>query len=53
MLLEKPYFIGSMARFAGFLYGYWLREERKISADIIRFVRKEQISRLFYCNGRH
>lgn len=46
VFLEKPYFTGNLARLAGFLYGYWLREERKIPPEAIRFVRREQIRRL-------
>jgi len=46
VFLEKPYFTGSLTRLVGFLYGYWLREERKISPEAIRFVRREQIRRL-------
>ncbi len=44
--LEKPYFIGSLARLVGFLYGYWRHEERKLPDGVIRFVREEQIKRL-------
>lgn len=47
--LEKPYFTASLARLAGFVYGYWLREERKIPPEAIRFVRREQIRRLVSC----
>jgi biofilm PGA synthesis N-glycosyltransferase PgaC len=46
LFVEKPRFIAAIARLAGFLYGYWLREERTIPADAIRFVRREQIRRL-------
>jgi len=46
-VLEKPYFIGSIARLFGFLYGYCLREERRFPPEAIRFVRKEQMRRLF------
>jgi glycosyltransferase involved in cell wall biosynthesis len=45
--LEKPYLIGSLARLAGFLYGYWLREERDVPSEAAHFIRKEQIRRLF------
>ena len=45
--LEKPYFIGTLARLAGFMYGYWLSEKREIPPEVVRFVRKEQIRRLF------
>ena len=47
--LEKPYFTASLTRLAGFVYGYWLREERKIPHEAIRFVRREQIRRLLSC----
>lgn len=46
--IERPYFTGSLARLAGFLYGYWHREKRKICPEAIRFVRKEQMQRLLY-----
>jgi hypothetical protein len=46
-VLEKPYFIGSIARLFGFLYGYCMREERRFPPEVIRFVRKEQMRRLF------
>jgi glycosyltransferase involved in cell wall biosynthesis len=45
--LEKPYIIGGIARFAGFVYGYILGKGRKISPEAKRFVRKEQMKRLF------
>jgi biofilm PGA synthesis N-glycosyltransferase PgaC len=45
-VLEKPYIMGGLARLAGFLYGYWLREERKIPSEAVQFVRKEQLGRL-------
>jgi len=51
--LEKPYFMASLARLVGFIYGYGLREERKISPEVIRYVRKEQIRRLVYFLCRH
>jgi len=47
VFLEKPYFIGSLARLAGFMYGYLLREKRQIPPEVIRYVRREQIRRLF------
>jgi len=51
--LEKPYFIGSAARMVGFLYGYWLKDGRKIPAEGIHFVRREQINRLIRCVCKH
>jgi len=47
--LEKPYITGSIARLIGFIYGYWLKEEREIPPKVISYVRKEQIRRLFAC----
>jgi glycosyltransferase involved in cell wall biosynthesis len=44
--LEKPYISGSVARFAGFLYGYLIREKRAVPVEVIRYLRKEQIGRL-------
>ena len=49
VFLEKPYFVGSIARFVGFLYAYCLRNERQLSHEVMRFVRKEQIRRLWAC----
>ena len=43
---EKPLFTGSLARLLGFLYGYCMREKRRVPLDVIRFVRREQIRRL-------
>ncbi len=47
--LERPYFSGSAARMAGFLCGYLRREERILPDDVVRFVHKEQIGRLWAC----
>jgi len=52
-VLEKPYLVGSIARFVGFLVGYLLREKRKIPPEAMRFVRKEQIRRLWACIQKH
>jgi len=47
---EQPYIIGGFARMAGFLYGYSKREKRQISDDVVRFIRHEQLGRLFSFN---
>jgi len=52
MFLEKPYFFGSAARMAGFLCAYIKGEQRKIPKPIVRFVRREQIRRLFSVFGK-
>jgi glycosyltransferase involved in cell wall biosynthesis len=38
----KPYVLGSLVRLCGFLWGYWLREERPVSQEFVRFLRSEQ-----------
>jgi len=43
---NKPYLVGSMARFAGFLYSYCCGEKRAVSDDFIRYFRGEQMRKL-------
>lgn len=38
----KPYVIGSSVRMLGFLWGYWIREERPVSKEFMHFVRSQQ-----------
>jgi len=47
---EGPFVSGGIARMAGFLYGYCLREKRQIPDDMVRFIRKEQMRRLLNLN---
>lgn len=47
---EHPFILGGIARIAGFLYGYCLREKRQIPDDVVRFIRREQIGRIFNFN---
>ena len=47
---ERPFMSGGLARIAGFLYGYCLREKRQIPDDVVQFTRQEQIGRLFNLN---
>ncbi len=47
---ERPFISGGLARMAGFIYGYCLREKRQIPDDMVRFIRKEQMERLFNLN---
>ena len=47
---ERPIISGGVARMAGFIYGYCLRERRQIPDDVVRFIRKEQMERLFNLN---
>lgn len=47
---EHPYILGGFARIAGFLYGCCLREKHQIPDDVIRFIRAEQVERMFKFN---
>lgn len=47
---ERPFISGGLARIAGFLYGYCLREKRQIPDEMVRFIRKEQMRRLLNLN---
>lgn len=47
---ERPIVLGGVARMAGFIYGYCLREKRQIPDDMVRFIRQEQMGRLFNLN---
>jgi poly-beta-1,6-N-acetyl-D-glucosamine synthase len=42
----KPYVIGSLARFAGFIHSYWHRENREVPNDFMVYVREEQKQRV-------
>jgi len=44
---EQPIIIGSIVRFIGFWWANLKREKRLISEDLIKFIRKEQLSRIF------
>lgn len=46
-ILEKPYLLGSAARFLGFINLSFRRAERGISDDAVSYVRKEQFGRMF------
>ena len=49
-VMERPYVVGGMARLLGFLYGSVKGEERQIPDDVVRFVRREQLGRVFHLN---
>jgi biofilm PGA synthesis N-glycosyltransferase PgaC len=38
----KPFFVGSMVRLGGFLWGYWEQEERPVSPEFVAFLRTRQ-----------
>ncbi|MDD5232380.1 MAG: glycosyltransferase family 2 protein [Syntrophales bacterium] len=43
---EPPFIIGSLLRMAGFLWLSLIREERQVTAEFVRFIRREQMRRL-------
>jgi poly-beta-1,6-N-acetyl-D-glucosamine synthase len=46
-LFERPYFIGSVLIFSGYMWGLLLRQPKVIPYPITRFVRREQMNKLF------
>jgi glycosyltransferase involved in cell wall biosynthesis len=42
----KPYLLGSMVRFAGFVHSYSQREQRAVPSEFMSYLRKEQRQRL-------
>jgi len=47
---ERPFILSGLARITGFLYGCCLREKRQIPDDMVRFIHREQMGRLFNFN---
>jgi len=45
-IVFKPYFLGSLTRLWGFLWGYWHSEPRPVSPQFVQFLRAEQKSAL-------
>ena len=48
--IERPYLTGGTATLLGFLYGSIKGQERQISPEVVRFVRKEQLARVLRFN---
>jgi hypothetical protein len=46
-LPEKPFLLGSLIRMCGFLSGYAAGRPHAINAEMVRFLRQEQLSRIF------
>jgi poly-beta-1,6-N-acetyl-D-glucosamine synthase len=44
---EKPFLLGSLARMGGFIWSYATRRPRAIDAEMVRFLRQEQLGRIF------
>ncbi|MBN1123711.1 MAG: glycosyltransferase family 2 protein [Sedimentisphaerales bacterium] len=48
---ERPFLLGGISRLFGYIYGYILHEKRQIPDEVVRFLRKEQINRIFALNA--
>jgi glycosyltransferase involved in cell wall biosynthesis len=46
--IESPLVIGGLARICGFLSGYFRTYSREAQRDVIEYIRKEQLFRLFF-----
>jgi hypothetical protein len=46
-LPEKPFLLGSLIRMCGFLSGYAAGRPHAIDAEMVRFLRQEQLGRIF------
>ncbi len=46
-IFSRPLFIGSLIRFAGFWLAYLKREERAVPKEVMNFIRKDQLARIF------
>lgn len=49
-LLERPYIAAGLARFLGFMSGYFKRVARDVPEDFVGFLRREQWNRLVHWN---
>ena len=47
---EQPYLIGGLVRLVGFIYAYFMHEQRQISKELVRYIRKEQLTRIYTFN---
>lgn len=48
---ERPYFLGAFLRFAGYTWCCLSRRKRNVSPELVRFIRREQLNRLFQRGG--
>ena len=47
---EPPFLLGGMARVAGYLRGYFMRQEKQMPDALVRYVRWEHLHRIFEGN---
>jgi glycosyl transferase family 2 len=45
-ILDRPKVIGAISRLSGFVWCYWTRQKREVSAEFIEFLRREQMGRV-------
>ena len=45
-MMKRPYLIGGLVLFSGYLYSFASRMKRPVEADLLKFHRKEQLNRL-------
>ncbi len=47
---EPPYFTGGLALLTGFVYAHFIGQKRQISDELVKYIRKEQLRRIFRGN---
>jgi hypothetical protein len=51
-MVKRPYLIGGLVLFSGYVYSFASRMKRPVDAELLKFHRKEQLNRLKYLFGR-
>jgi len=44
---ERPYLIGGLLRLCGYCWSWWQRKDRMVSPEFVRYLRREQIRRIW------
>jgi hypothetical protein len=55
LVSEKPWLVGAVTRFLGFVWSFTVRESRPVSREFVDFLRKEQTAKIldiFHGSGR-
>jgi glycosyltransferase involved in cell wall biosynthesis len=50
-IIEPPYVSGSLFHFCGYIWPYFIREKPGLPADLVRYLRRQQIQRLLGAGG--
>jgi poly-beta-1,6-N-acetyl-D-glucosamine synthase len=45
-VVDKPYVVGAVVRFSGFVSAYWKRLPRQVPNEFMAYLRKEQMERI-------